>query len=234
MFKHKHPYKPFIQNDTKKLIVGTLPPPRFSTGELLEKDVNFCYGSYYNSLWLFIDKIHNLNLRYDNSQEAIAQRKQFLIKNKIGVCDIVESAEREKIDASDLGMQNIKLRDIIGYLKQYPNIDTLLFTGGNSKNGPEYFFRKHIRDYNIKLELVSNEIPRIHQFKLPAKLSTSTLLSTGVVDSSSRIIKTVSLTSGSGAANISISRIPLYKQLKAKNPKFNTFDFRVMQYREFF
>ena len=49
----------------------------------------------------------------------------------------------------------------------------------------------------------------------------------------SKIIKTVSLTSGSGAANISISRIPLYKELKAKNPKFNTFDFRIMQYREY-
>ena len=233
MFIHKHPYKPFIQKDTAKLIVGTLPPPRFSTGELLEKDVNFCYGSYYNSLWLFIDKIHNLNLRYDNSNEAIEERKQFLIKYKIGVCDIVERAEREKVDASDLGMQNITLRDIIGYLKQFPKIDTLLFTGGNSKNGPEYFFRKHIKDYKIKLELINNEVPRIHQFKLPVRLSTSTALSTSSIETSFRTIKTVSLTSGSGAANISISRLPLYKQLKAKNPKFNTFEFRVMQYREF-
>ncbi|WJJ96125.1 uracil-DNA glycosylase family protein [Algibacter luteus] len=226
MFKHKHPYKPFIKKDTTKLIVGTLPPPRFSTRALLEKDVDFCYGSYYNSLWLFIDKIHGLNLRYDNSQEAIEQRKQFLIQHKIGVCDIVDSAEREKIDASDLGMQNIKLRDIIGILKQYPNIDTLLFTGGNSKNGPEYFFRRHIKKYNLKLELVTDEVPRIHQFNLPVGLSTD--------ETSIRTIKTVSLTSGSGAANISISRIPLYKQLKAKNPKFNTFDYRVMQYSEFF
>lgn len=216
MFLHKHPYQPFIQKDTTKLIVGTLPPPRFSTGELLEKDVDFCYGSYYNSLWLFIDKIHNLGLRYDNSQEAIEERKQFLKKHRIGVCDIVESAEREKIDASDLGMQNIVLRDIIGYLKQYPNIDTLLFTGGNSKNGPEYFFRKHIRNHNLKLQLIYNEIPRIHEFSL-----------------GHRKVKTVSLTSGSGAANISISRIPLYKQIKAKNPDFNTFDFRVMQYIEY-
>jgi len=100
VFLHTHPYQPFIQNDTKKLIVGTLPPPRFTTGQLLEKDVNFCYGSYYNSLWLYIDKIHNLNLRYDNSQEAIKQRQDFLIQHKIGVCDIVESCEREKIDAS--------------------------------------------------------------------------------------------------------------------------------------
>ena len=216
MFLHQHPYKPFIQKDTTKLIVGTLPPPRFSTGALLEKDVDFCYGSYYNSLWLFIDKIHNLGLRFDNSQDAIEERKQFLIKQQIGVCDIVESAEREKIDASDLGMQNIRLRDVLGYLKKYPNIDTLLFTGGNSKNGPEYFFRRHLKDYNLKLELVTNEVPRIHQFQLE-----------------NRIIKTVSLTSGSGAANISISRLPLYKQLKAKNPKFNTFDFRVLQYQEF-
>ena len=226
MFKHTHPYKPFIKNDTTKLIVGTLPPPRFSTGKLLEKDVNFCYGSYYNSLWLFIDKIHGLNLRYDNSNEAIEERKAFLIENKIGVCDIVDSAERDKIDASDLGMKNIKLRNIIRYLVQYPNIDTLLFTGGNSKNGPEYFFRRHLKDYSLKLELINNETPRTHQFVIPNEAHQSA--------SSKRIIKTVSLTSGSGAANISISRIPLYKQLKAENPKFNTFDYRVMQYREFF
>ncbi|MEC3907146.1 uracil-DNA glycosylase family protein [Tamlana sp. 2201CG12-4] len=226
MFKHKHPYPPFIKKDTTKLIVGTLPPPRFSTGELLEKDVDFCYGSYYNSLWLFIDKIHQLNLRYDNSREAIEERKQFLIQRKIGVCDIVESCERDKIDASDLGMKNIKLRNIISYLKAYPNIDTLLFTGGNSKNGPEYFFRKHLKDYNLKLELVNNDIPRIHQVVLPGKAQESV--------KKGRIIKTVSLTSGSGAANISISRLPLYKQLKAENPEFNTFDFRVMQYSEYF
>ncbi|WP_426431053.1 uracil-DNA glycosylase family protein [Winogradskyella sp. HB-48] len=228
MFLHEHPYPPFIKDDTEKLIVGTLPPPRFSMGELLEQDVDFCYGSYYNSLWLFIDKIYNLNFIYDNSEEAIAQRKAFLIKNKIGVCDIVASCEREKIDASDVGMTNVKLRDIIGYLKEYPNIKTILFTGGNSKNGPEYFFRRHLRDYKLKLELVTNEVPRIHKFTLP-------VIAREVKQSvkSKRTIKTVSLTSTSGAANISISKQPLYRQLKGKNPEFNTFDFRVMQYSEY-
>ena len=217
MFIHLHLYKPIINNDTTKLIVGTLPPPRFSIGKLLEKDVDFCYGSYYNSLWLYIDKVHNLSLRYDNSEEAKEKRKQFLIKHKIGICDIIESAERDKIDASDLGLKNIKLRDIIGYLNRFPKIETLLFTGGNSKNGPEYFFRKHLKDYNLKLELISNEIPRIHKFSLE-----------------DRMIKTVSLTSASGSANRAIGSMALYQQLKNKNPKFNTFDFRVLQYREFF
>lgn len=228
MFKHHHPYKPFIHETTTKLIVGTLPPPRFSTGDLLEKDVDFCYGSYYNSLWIFIDKIHHLNLRYDNSEEAIEQRKQFLIQHKIGVCDIVESCEREKIDASDLGMKNITLRNLVGYLQEFPNIDTLLFTGGNSKNGPEYFFRKHIKDYGMSLQLLSNEIPRIHQFKLPVMV-----IETKQSVPYERIIKTVSLTSASGSANRAIGSMPLYQQLKNSNPLFTTTDFRVMQYREF-
>jgi G:T/U-mismatch repair DNA glycosylase len=226
VFKHQHPYQPFIKDTTTKLIVGTLPPPRFSTGELLEKDVDFCYGSYYNSLWLYVDKIYQLGLRYDNSQDAIEERKRFLIQHQIGVCDIVESAEREKIDASDLGMTNIKLRDVISYLKQYPNIDTLLFTGGSSKNGPEYFFRQHLKEYTIKLNVVSNKVPRIHEFVIPNEAKASV--------KPNRIIKTVSLTSASGSANRAIGSMPLYQQLKNSNPKFNTFDFRVMQYQEFF
>ncbi len=284
MFLHQHPYPPFIKDDTTKLIVGTLPPPRFSVGDLLEKDVDFCYGSYYNSLWLYIDAIHNLGLNYDNSEEAVEERKQFLVDNRIGVCDIVESAEREKVDASDLGMNNVILRDLIGHLHAYPNIDTLVFTGGNSKNGPEYLFRKHLKDYNLKLSLISNEVPRIHEFILPEisrlPLQTDTKLSHRMesnlsyrgeprlshraesrlslrtdanlvhrvnpglehigeskvsqpTDSNLRIIKTVSLTSASGSANRAIGSMPLYQQLKAKNPNFSTFDFRVMQYREF-
>lgn len=217
MFFHKHPYAPFIFKGTEKLIVGTLPPPRFTTGELLEKDVDFCYGSYYNSLWLYIDKIHDLGLHFENTNDAIQQRKNFLIKHKIGVCDIVDSCERDKIDASDLGMQNIQLRNLISYLKQYPKVNTLLFTGGNSKNGPEYFFRKHLKEYDLKLELVSNKIPRIHQFEL-----------------NKRIIRTVSLTSPSGSANRAIGSNPHYKKMKNLNSKYNTFDFRVEQYQEWF
>ena len=166
IFLHTHPYKPFLFQEATKLIVGTLPPPRFTTGALKEGDVNFCYGSRDGQLWPILDRIFELDLLFETSDAAIAQRKDFLKRQKIGVCDIVESAERIKIDASDLGMQNIQLRNVIGYLKQYPNVDTLLFTGGNSKNGPEYFFRKHLKKYKLDYEIVSNDVPRIHQFKI--------------------------------------------------------------------
>jgi len=197
-----------------------LPPPRFTQGQLKEDDVNFCYGSRDGQLWRILDRIFALELRYENTPLAIQQRKDFLIKRKIGICDIVASAEREKIDASDLGMQNIQLRDIIAYLKKYPNLDTLLFTGGNSKNGPEYFFRKHIKTYDLKLDIISNTVPRVHEFQLPSNAN--------------RKIKTVSLTAPSGAANRAVGSMDLYKKMKDKNPKFNTLDFRVLQYQEYF
>jgi G:T/U-mismatch repair DNA glycosylase len=219
LFHHTHPYKPFLFPEATKLIVGTLPPPRFTKGELKEDDVDFCYGSRNGMLWPILDRIFHLDLKYETTDYATQQRKDFLLKHKIGVCDIVASAERDKIDASDLGMQHIELRNIMEYLEQYKNVHTLLFTGGNSKNGPEYFFRKHLKEYDLKLNVVSNVVPRIHEFELP---------------NSERTIKTISLTAPSGAANRAIGSMDLYKKLKNKNPDFTTMDFRVMQYRKFF
>ena len=217
MFLHQHPYRPFIPQNATKLIVGTLPPPRFSQGQLLERDVNFCYGSRNGQLWPILDSIFDLNLKYETTEIAIQQRKEFLTERQIGICDIVENCKREKIDASDLGMQQVRLRNLIGYLKEHTTVDTLLFTGGNSKNGPEYFFRKHLKEYDIKLQIVSNEIPRIHNFHLD-----------------SRIIKTISLMAPSGSANRAVGSNSEYKRLKKLNPKFNTKDFRVLQYQNFF
>ncbi len=213
MFFHFHPYRPYINNNTKTLIVGTLPPPRFCEKNFKKSDVDFCYGSKDNLLWPALDKIFNLNLDYNNSINAIKQRKDFLNKHYIGICDIVESCNREKIDASDLGMRNIKLRDIIGYIKNSPNIDKIIFTGKNSKNGPEYFFRKVIKELNLQITPIENDNIRVHKLLL-----------------NSRVIKLYSLTSPSNAANRSIGATAMYKKLKLDNPKYTTFDYRVKEY----
>lgn len=216
LFLHEHPYGPFIPENATKLIIGTLPPPRFSTGELHEEDVDFCYGSRDGQLWRIIDRIFDLNLKFENTPEAVAQRRAFLTRYNIGICDVVASCERAKIDASDVGMQNVQLRDVVGCLKQHSSIQTLLFTGGNSKNGPEYFFRRHLRDYGLRLIPVSEETPRIHRFILDG-----------------RTITTVSLTAPSGSANRAVGSNPLYKALKKENPSFTTVDFRIRQYEAF-
>lgn len=219
VFKHTHPYDSFIDHSTEKLIVGTLPPPRFTTGELKDGDIDFCYGSKDGQLWPILNKIFDLNLAFETTDEAIVQRKAFLKHRKIGVCDIVASAEREKIDASDIGMQNIELRDVLSFLEKYTKVHTLLFTGGNSKNGPEYFFRKHLKEYSVSLIKISDEVPRIHEFTHPI---------------SGKTIKTVSLIAPSGAANRAVGSLEEYKKMKLQDATFNTVDFRVLQYKDYF
>lgn len=181
--------------------------------------MDFCYGSRDGQLWPILDRIFNLDLSFETSLDAIRQRKEFLIEHRIGICDIVASAERLKVDASDLGMQNIILRDLIEVLQRFPKVTTLLFTGGNSKNGPEYFFRKVLKGYHIDFQIVSDVVPRIHEFLLP---------------NSNRRVRTVSLTAPSGAANRAVGSLLQYKKMKAANPDATTIDFRVAQYRPFF
>lgn len=221
MFVHKHPYKPYIPINATKLIVGTLPPPRFSKGEFKKGDVNFCYGSIDGQLWRILDEIFSLSLHFETSDFAIQQRKDFLISNNIGICDIVESCEREKIDASDLGMENIELRDLLSYIKKHKSVHTLLLTGGNSKNGPEYHLRRQLKAQNMILKSISDETPKIHEFEFKE-------------NETSRKIKVVSLTAPSGSANRAVGSNPQFQALKKQNPKFNTFDFRVLQYKEYF
>lgn len=235
MFLHTHPYEPFLFDEATKLIVGTLPPPRFTTGDLKEGDVNFCYGSRDGQLWPILDRIFGLDLDFGTTEKAIRQRMDFLREQRIGICDIVQSAERSKIDASDLGMENIVLRDMLGYLEQCPKVDTILFTGGNSKNGPEFLFRKYLKEHGIGLKLISSEVPRVHWFVLPAvklDISRNAMQRTNLYKQ--RTIKTVSLTAPSGAANRAVGSLEAYKMMKKENPEFNTVDFRVLQYQEFF
>jgi G:T/U-mismatch repair DNA glycosylase len=221
-FEHIHPYEPFLFDSARKWIVGTLPPPRFAQGILRPGDVDFCYGSRDGQLWPILNEIFKLDLAFETTDKAIEQRKNFLFQRGIGICDIVGRADRERMDASDLGMKNIELRDLFSILSDYPNVTQLLFTGGNSKNGPEYLFRRHLKEKGLRLERISDSVPRIHRFRMPRKGATE------------RLITTVSLTAPSGSANRAVGSLPEYKAKKRADPKYTTLDFRVEQYRRFF
>ena len=217
MWFHEHPYPPYIPKNTTRLIVGTLPPPRFSTGALNDQDVDFCYGSSSGMLWKIWDRLYDLSLVFENTNHAIEQRKAFLKRERFGICDIVDGAYRDKIDASDLGMQDVQLRDVLSILEHHPKVDTLILTGGNSKNGPEYFLRKLLKKATIPLECIDDQVPRKHQFVCAG-----------------RTIISHSLTAPSGTANRAIGSMLAYKEAKKRNPKYNTLDFRAEQYGRVF
>jgi len=112
-------------------------------------------------------------------------------------------------------MQQINLRNLLGFIQEKKAISTILFMGGNSKNGPEFLFRSQLRSKGLNLVSVSTDRPKIHEFIIE-----------------DRTIRTISLISPSSAANRSIGGDPYYKLQKTQNPNYTTFDFRIEQYRK--
>jgi len=214
---HRHPYPPYLPEGLTRLIIGTIPPPRFSLGRLFAEDVDFCYGSKYGLLWPILDRVFELGLHYENSAEAIKQRKHFLSKHKIGICDIVESCEREKLDASDIGMQQIEMRDLVSLLREHKSIVTLLLMGGNSMNGPEYLLKKQLKLKGISLIPEDPVSVKSHRLELEG-----------------REVRVYTLISPSSAANRSVGNLAEYKTMKSENDHYTVFDYRLQQYKKFF
>lgn len=217
MWLHQHPFELFLPKEATHLIVGTLPPPRFFYGDLKSGYVPFCYGSIDGQFWPILDRIYSLDLRFENSAAAVQERKTFLTQINMGICDIVAHCYRKKWDASDMGMQEVQLHDFFSYLDQVPKVQTLLFTGGDNKNGLTYFFKRYLKSRGLSLALENDAVPRQHSFTY-----------------NKRRLTTYSLTAPSGAANRAVGSMAAYKAQKAKDPSFTTLDFRVQQYQKVF
>ena len=68
----------------------------------------------------------------------------------------------------------------------------------------------------VVMECIDDQVPRKHQFACADRIITH------------------SLTVPSGTANRAIGSMPAYKEAKQRDPKYNTFDFRVEQNRSVF
>jgi len=61
-------------------------------------------------LWKIWNRLYDLKSLIKNTTQAIEQRKSFLKREQFGICDVVDGAYRDKIDALDIGMQDVQLR----------------------------------------------------------------------------------------------------------------------------
>lgn len=112
----KSGFSPVIDQNTKILILGSLP-----------SDKSIMAGEYYanpqNQFWKIIFAIFNNNTplyRYN-------EKTELLLKNKIGLWDVLTEAER--IGSLDSNIQKEVLNDFIGLFEIYPNIKKLAFNG---------------------------------------------------------------------------------------------------------
>ncbi len=162
--KSIHPFESFVPKGATKLIIGTIPPPRFckTPQELRKEDVNFYYGSENNNFWHLIQEIFNKDFQYKNSNLAIEQRKNILKHLSIGMTDIVSECIHSNNSASDKHLKIIKYTDLAKLLVDNENIDTLIYTSEFVKTQINKLFKTY--------HTIDNSNKKTHTIKIEAKI----------------------------------------------------------------
>lgn len=117
--KVNHILKPIYNQNSKILILGTIPSPK-------SREIGFYYGHPQNRFWKVISDI--LNEKYPETKE---EKISLLLKHNIALWDVLESCEIE--GASDSTIKNAKPNNLNKIIKQ-SNIKTIFVTGKKAEN----------------------------------------------------------------------------------------------------
>lgn len=118
-------FPPFINNETKILILGTMPGIAS-----LEKQEYYAHPR--NHFWKIIYTLFNTLPVSVNFDEKI----KLLQDNKIGIWDVLEKCERK--GSLDIHIKNHKPNDFESLFSQFPNIQKIIFNG---KESHRYFIK---------------------------------------------------------------------------------------------
>jgi G:T/U-mismatch repair DNA glycosylase len=145
-----HPYnlREAIPSRTKVLLLGTAPPPRFSSpscGEMRGLDFDFFYGSEDNYMWVFLDDIaeridgRKLFEEEFSSPQCSDVAREFLKKHHIWMHDVLRTYRRKpgmECSASDSDIVPLSFTSF-GAVLDSPFLEKIVFT---SRKAAEWTF----------------------------------------------------------------------------------------------
>ena len=108
-------FAPIASQDANILILGTMPGTK-------SLELNQYYGHSQNNFWKFMFTIFN-----ENPSADYEIKKALLLKNKIALWDVLQYCDR--VGSLDSAIKNEIANDFETFLKQHPQIKTILFNG---------------------------------------------------------------------------------------------------------
>ena len=148
-----HPFKPIIFSDSKILILGSFPSLK-----------SFEYGFYYahprNQFWSLLAEVFGEEISTKQAKTALCK------KHHIALFDCAKSLKRDIGNSSDTNLKDIEANDFKKLLSDYPNIETILFTGKKA----EAIFNKSYKELSIKKALLPSPSPAYASMSFEKKL----------------------------------------------------------------
>ena len=152
-FIEHHPWKHYIPEGAKTLIIGTFPPSKKNWS------FNFFYPNKRNLFWKILAFINVRQLQFDTGEEAVIERKQLLIDLKIGVTDMGLTIERFKESSLDETLVLIQAMDIFKILNEYPSIQNIILTSSNGPVNALRWFVNYLAEKSINVVIPKGKKP---------------------------------------------------------------------------
>ncbi len=147
-----HPFEPFVDKDSKVLILGTFP-------SLKSFEQNFYYSHPKNQFWRLLAMVYSKEL-----PKTIDEKKLLLKKHCIALWDVIKECKRE--NSSDSNLKDIVPNDIEDLLKNYPNILKVCFTSKTAQK----IYHKHFLDLKMQTHYLPSPSPAYQVMKFEDKL----------------------------------------------------------------
>ena len=139
-------FEPVYNNDSKLLILGSFPSVK-------SRKIDFYYGNKQNRFWKTICSFFN-----EEIPESVEGKKEFLLRNRIALWDIVTECE---IDGSkDSSIKNFKIANLEKVL-QNSKISFIILNGSTAFN----IFYKNYGNIDIEFEKLPSTSPANPTFK---------------------------------------------------------------------
>ena len=150
---------PLINQQVQTLILGSLP------SQLSAKKQQY-YGNPRNNFWSIMASLYP-SISMDNEQK----REQQLLKQGIGLWDVIASADRRGSSDSSIKQSSAQINEFNQLYQQYPNISFVLFNGKTAQQ----YYQKHVmptlspQQKNLNYDLLPSSSPAHAQLSCQQK-----------------------------------------------------------------
>ena len=155
----EHPFDAIVDQNSKVLILGSFP-------SIKSFEQNFYYAHPRNQFWPIMEELFGVTLKSNEEKRA------FALEKGIALWDTYASLKRGEGNSSDSNLKELQVNDFDAFLKKYPNITHLFFTGQKAYQG----YMKHFKDIKIETTLLPSTSPAHAAMKKEEKLERYTAI----------------------------------------------------------
>lgn len=157
-----HEIPPVWSKESKVIFLGTMPSP-------VSRRQGFFYMHPQNRFWKVLPEVFGEKLSFPNNstflQEAVGERKDFIIRHRLALWDVLESCEIE--GASDASIKKEKVNDFTEIFTK-SKIRNVCFTG----KAAQALWKKHCdKKYEVNCICLPSTSPANASFSLEKLVS---------------------------------------------------------------